>query len=211
MFKDISDKDRILNSALALYSKFGIKSITMDDLCRELGMSKKTLYQHVEDKNDLITQVLEHEKVIHQQIWDKMTRSDLNAIDELIHVNRQVHLNQGIHSPTFYFDLKKYYPQIYSEWMSNKRERMYEMIHRNLQKGLDEGLYREDLNPATISKLHMSRTETLHSSEILEEEEIAHPDFIDEVFKYHIHGICNDKGLAYFKQKQQEKQDHKNE
>lgn len=201
-FKNI--KERLLNGALSLYSKYGIKSITMDDISRELGVSKKTIYQHFSDKNNLIRDVINYEKEMHQRIMKKMILSDLNAIDELIHANKQIHMSQSIHSPTFYFDLKKYYPEIYNDWISYKRDRMYEIIHRNLQKGIREGLYRKDLDIDLISRLHMARTEMMYSSDLISHDEVSNARFIDEVFKYHIHGICNSDGLSYFEKKIEE-------
>lgn len=199
---ETSGLDRILNSALALYSKYGIKSITLDDLCRDLGISKKTLYLHIHDKKDLIRKVMEYERHIQETNTKKMYRAGINAIDELMYVNRMIHENESIHSPTFYFDLKKYYPDLYGEWIEYKRKRMYEVIRRNLQKGIEEGLFRKDLDPDIISRLHMVRTETMHTSEILEDNERSASRFLHEVFRYHIHGICNDKGLAYFREKE---------
>lgn len=171
----------------------------MDDLCSELGISKKTLYLEVTDKNDLIKQVLDYEKDLQRRTMEKMTQSELNAIDELIHVNKQIHLSQSIHSPTFYYDLKKYYFRIYSDWIEYKRKRMYEMILRNLEKGISEGLYRQDLDPIIISKLHMARTEMMHSSDFIDNEQFTTSKAIDEIFRYHLHGICNEHGLEYFK------------
>jgi AcrR family transcriptional regulator len=197
----VQGTERILNSALSLYSKYGIKSITMDDLCRELGISKKTLYQHVEDKQDLIRKVISHEICMQRKVTEKMFQTEMNAIDELMHVNKQIHLSQSIHSPTFYFDLKKYFPDIYNEWIEYKRKKMYEMIVRNLDKGMSEGLFRKDMDVHVIAKLHVARVEMTHASTIIEEEEYSTAAFIDEIFKYHIHGICNDKGLKYFKMK----------
>ncbi|MDF1571670.1 MAG: TetR/AcrR family transcriptional regulator [Bacteroidales bacterium] len=204
----LTGTERILNSALSLYSKYGIKSITMDDLCRELGISKKTLYRHVTDKQDLIRKVIDYEIELQRKSMEKMFRSEMNAIDELMHVNKQIHLSQSIHSPTFYFDLKKYYPAIYNEWVEYKRKKLYEMIMRNLEKGVAEGLFRQDMDARVISKLHVARVEMLHASGIVDEEELSAGRFIDEIFKYHIHGICNDKGLKYFRQQldQSEKQ-----
>jgi len=201
MVEIANSSERILNSALSLYSKYGLKSVTMDDLCRELGISKKTLYQHVEDKNDLISKVLEYEKSMQKGMMERMSTSAMNAIDELIQVNRQIHASQSIHSPTFYFDLKKYHSQIYNEWLDYKRQRMYELIRKNLEKGIAEGYYRDDLNIDIISRLHMARTEMLHSSDIIRDDEGTTVAFIDEVFRYHIHGICNQKGLEYFRQR----------
>ena len=200
----LSGFERILNSALALYSKYGIKSITLDDLCRELGISKKTLYQHIDDKNDLIRKVIDYEISLQQKSMEKMFQSEINAIDELIYVNRMIHENQSIHNPTFYYDLKKYYPVVYAEWLEYKREKMFKMIHRNLEKGISEGLYRKELDSTVISKLHMSRTESMHTSEIIDEKELSTSRFINEVFSYHIHGICNENGLAYYYQKKKQ-------
>jgi TetR/AcrR family transcriptional regulator, cholesterol catabolism regulator len=191
--------ERILNSALTLYSKYGIKSITLDDLCKELGISKKTIYQFITDKKDLIRKVVDYEISIQNNSYKKMVSSDINAIDELLYVNRQIHENQGIHNPVFYYDLKKYYPDIYNEWMKYKRARMYELIHRNLEKGIAEGLYRKEMDAAVISRLHMARTELMHSSDIIDEKEFSNSHFINEIFRYHIHGICNEQGLTYFK------------
>jgi len=196
--------NRLLKSALSLYSKYGLQSITMDDLCRELGISKKTLYLEVEDKNDLIRKVLEYEKALQRRAMERMSDSNMNAIDELIHVNKQIHASQTIHSPTFYLDLKKYHHQIYQDWIDYKRMRMYELIKRNLVKGISEGYYRKDLDVNVISKLHMARTEMMHSSEIIGNDEGSTTNFFNEVFKYHIHGICNEKGLAYYKSREKE-------
>ncbi|MEX0981292.1 MAG: TetR/AcrR family transcriptional regulator [Bacteroidales bacterium] len=205
---NLSGFERILNSALALYSKYGIKSITLDDLCRELGISKKTLYQHIHDKNDLIRKVIDYEISLQQKSMEKVFRSEINAIDELIHVNRMIHENQSNHSPTFYYDLKKYYPDIYAEWLGYKRKKMLEMIHRNLEKGISEGLYRRELDSIVISKLYMSQTESMHTSEIFDEKELSSSRFADEVFSYHIQGICNEKGLAYYYPKIDQQQTH---
>ena len=79
---------------------------------------------------------------------------------------------------------------------------MYDLIYRNMKKGVSEGLYREDLNIDIISKLHMVRVEMLHSSGIMDDTELSASSFIDEIFTYHIHGICNENGLAFFKDRQ---------
>ncbi len=196
--------DRILNSALALYSKFGIRSITMDDLCRELGISKKTLYQHISDKNDLIKKVVDYDIRIQEQDTRKMYESDINAIDELMYVNRRIHENESVHNPAFYYDLKKYHPAVYAYWIDYKHKRMFEVIHKNLVKGVSEGLFRSDLDPAIIARLQMAMTEMMHTSAIINENGASTRKFFNEVFTYHIHGICNERGLAYFKRIQEE-------
>ena len=193
------EKERVFNTVLALYSKYGIRSITMDDIARELGMSKKTLYQHVHDKNDLVDRVIDYEIETNRQFMEEMMLAKLNAIEELIHVNKRINALRGIHSPTFYFDLKKYYPATFTRLMDYKRKRMYELVMRNLKKGKKEGLYREEMDEHVIAMLYVARIEMLSSNEIINESESASIRFIREVFLYHLHGICNDKGLEFLK------------
>ncbi len=190
--------ENILNRTLALFSKYGIKNITMDDVSHELGISKKTLYKNITDKRDLIKQVIKYEIEVQKLSADRMKARNLNAIDELVHVNRHIHASQSIHQPVFYNDLKTYYPDIYEEWLEYRRNRMYELILRNLTKGIEEGLFREDLNPVMIAKMHMAQTESMHTSGIVEDKDLTSSSFIDEVFTYHMHGICNEEGLKYF-------------
>jgi len=198
--------EKIVNNALSLYSNYGIKSITMEDLCRELGISKKTLYKYVNDKQDLIRKVIKYEISMQRKAMKRVYASDMNAIDELMYVNTHIHASESIHSPTFYFDLRKYYPDIYREWIAYKRNRLYELIIRNLEKGIAEGLFRKELNPEVISKLHISRVEMLHATDLVDDEELSSAKFIDEVFTYHLHGICNKTGLEYFNRKKNEQE-----
>lgn len=194
--------ERILENALKLYISYGIKSITMEDLCRETGISKKTLYIMVKDKTELIELVVEMERKIQSSSLALIISSENNSIDELILMNRYIHDYHGKYSPTFYFDLKKYYRQIYRDWMKKKREMMHDMILSNLEKGMEQGLYRQDLKPSIIAKLHLRRSEMIHSVEVMERNEMMDAEFVNEVFRYHIHGICNKKGLSYYKSKQ---------
>jgi AcrR family transcriptional regulator len=193
----MSDKERIFNRVLGLYSRYGIKSITMDDICRELGISKKTLYQLVKDKQDLIDRVIAYEMDLYRKTTDSMKLKGLNAIEELIHVNHRIHTSHTIHSPTFYYDLKKYYPDIHAKMVEHKRKRMYELTRHNLEKGIREGLYREDLNPHMIARLYMARVEMMSNHELIEEEESESLEFIREIFVYHLHGILNEDGRKF--------------
>lgn len=194
-----SEKERLLDSALALYSKYGFKSVTIEDISRQLGISKKTIYQLVSDKNELIREVLDYEQRIQATQMELLSRSDLNAIDELLGLNSQLHQGHRMHSPAFFFDLKKYYPVLFGHWMEERRRRSHEMILRNLKKGIREGLYREDLNVEIISSLQQICAEALHTISHYSSDAPGAPDFIDEIFAYHIYGICNERGVVYFK------------
>jgi AcrR family transcriptional regulator len=185
------------DQVLTLYRKYGIRSVTMDDVSRNLGISKKTLYQLVEDKYDLIRKVLHHEEKASLEGIDRIQKVQGNAIDELIRVNELVHLHRGALAPNLYYDLQKYYPQLFRDWIERKHKRMYDLVISNLRKGKEEGLYRQELDENAIARLYLSRVESLNGTVLQQDEPPSLPD-IRELFIYHIHGICNSKGLEYF-------------
>ncbi len=195
MTKEIEE---ILKKVSALYRKYGIKSVTMDDVAHELGISKKTLYQFVSDKTELVKMVVEHVRRCDFSSTKKNKGADLNAIEEMIEVSRHVHNLMKDHSPTYEYDLKKYYPDIYRNLISARRKLMYESMIENIRKGKKEGLYRKELDEKIIAKLHLLRVENMPSSEIFGEGEMQSQKFIREVFIYHIHGLATEKGLKIF-------------
>lgn len=194
----------ILERILSMFTRYGIRSITMDDIARELGISKKTLYHDFEDKNDLIKRVIDFDIMKSRKFLEKVHRSDLDAIKELFLVNGLIHQIHSRYNPTFYYDLKRYYPENYQRWLNEKRQNMFGLIVGNLQKGKREGLYRKEINEHIIGKLYMARMEMLDSNEILDGLKTLSPEFLKEIFTYHLHGICNEHGLerlAEFKEK----------
>ncbi len=200
MNKEFED---LLKKVSKLYRKYGIKSVTMDDVAHELGTSKKTLYQFVSDKTKLVQMVVEHVRQCNFSAMKKKEGKDLNAIEELIQVSQHVNSLMKDHSPTYEYDLKKYYPDIYSNLMSARRKLMYESMISNIRKGKNEGIYREELDEKIIAKLHLLRIENLQTTEIFDEEEMHSSKFFREVFVYHIHGLATEEGLKVFRKNMQ--------
>jgi AcrR family transcriptional regulator len=197
MNKEFED---LLAKVSVLYRKYGIKSVTMDDVAHELGMSKKTLYQFVSDKTELVQMVVEHVRHCNFNSMRKKEETDLNAIEELIEVSQHLNTVMKDHSPTYEYDLKKYYPDIYRNLMLARRKTMYESMISNIRKGKKEGLYRNDLDETIIAKLHLLRIENIQTTEIFNEEELHSQKFFREVFVYHIHGLATDKGLKILRE-----------
>lgn len=171
--------------------------MTMDDIARQLGISKKTIYQLVRDKADLIRQVIELDLRLNLDFITGLDTSGHNAIEDLVTINEQMHRHRRHLSPTFYYDLKKYYPELYRKWTSEKRSHLYQIIVANINKGKSEGLYREELMGEVIAGLYISRMERLEQEDSTQGPEVVSDEAIREVFIYHLHGICNRKGLDY--------------
>ncbi len=185
----------ILEKVAALYMKYGVKSITMDDVARELGISKKTLYQYVENKNELVEKVVDYVINLKDCSFKEIAEKKMNAIEKLIEVNMHIITSMKEYNPATEYDLKKYYPELYAKMHSIRRQRMYESIVANIKKGKEEGLYRKELKEEIIARLQVSRFMNMHEDELLSKNDIQRSEFIHELFIYHIRGIANEKGL----------------
>lgn len=186
----------ILQRVRILYRKYGIKSVTMDDVSRELGISKKTLYQYVHDKDELVRKVVELELSLHHDRMNSNFEVNLNAIDELVGIGKCVSYMLKEYSPVTEYDLRKYYPDLYVLVREKRREWMVQFTQKNLLKGKAEGLYREDLDVEIITKLSVSHIDSMFDSEIIAISEFLDQHFFAEYFIYHLRGIVNEKGLA---------------
>lgn len=184
-----------------LYNKFGIKSVTMDDVSRELGISKKTLYECIADKTELVKLVMQMIYKFHGEKLEEITTSALNAIEELMEVNLYMTNMVKELNPTLLYDLKKYYPELHNELMQEQRRRMHEAIRKNLIKGQEQGLYRKDMNVEIISKLHMTRMEYRFSHDSFILNDIDSAQVMREIFIYHLHGIANENGIKVLNEK----------
>jgi len=188
-------KEKILEIVLSQFRRYGIRSITMDDISARLGVSKKTLYTEFTDKLDLINRVIDYDMDQSRKLLQELLGTSPKALEELFLVNRQIHALRACYSPSFYYDLRRYYPETYQRWIKDKRRSMYALITENLRKGKKEGVYRQDIDERVIGQLYMARVEMLDSNEIIVESDSRSSEFMQEVFTYHLHGICNEKGL----------------
>jgi DNA-binding XRE family transcriptional regulator len=191
----------ILLKARELYMKYGIKSITMDDVARELGISKKTLYQYVTDKDDLVGKVMDNEIAIRQEEICNCFRIGYNAIEELFEISILMNKLMRDQNPATEHDLKKYYPQHFQKIVNARREGIINYILLNLKKGIKEGLYRKEMNKEVIAKLYLWRIENAQISELFSAEEFSSIKLFVELLNYHVRGIATEKGIVELEKK----------
>lgn len=191
----------IIQKIADIYFRYGIKSVTMDDLARELGVSKKTLYLHFEDKKDVVKKVIHH--LIHIQkcgISDMLNKPGANAIDKLMMMTIffAEHLKNSNASLTY--DLQKYYPDVWDEVLEFKREEIFRHIIDNIETGIKEGLYRDDLNYEIIARAYVSRMEMYQTDLWQPLDKYSLTEVFRTLFIYHIRGISNTKGRKYLEE-----------
>jgi TetR/AcrR family transcriptional regulator, cholesterol catabolism regulator len=190
--------DRILSESLRLFMKNGIRSISMDDIAKELGMSKKTIYQYVANKTELVEMVLDfmREKESNVCIDGDMTK--MNAIDILLAVSRNVSRQMKDLNPINAYELQKYYPSIYREFILKKRDHVYTTLKQNFEQGIAEGIYRNDLDIDLVARLYIQKLVDVHDPEFLSSVNFSFEKVFQVMFDNHIRGIANAEGLAYY-------------
>ncbi len=196
IFAAMNDEiNKILDTVTQMYFKYGIKSVTMDDVSRELGISKKTLYQYFTDRNDLVSKAVDREIGKINAKYENVVERNLNAIEEILEFNRLGTEMMKNQSASAEYDLKKYYPDLLEKVKKVRREKMYIMVLDNLKKGKAQGIFRKDMNEEIIAKLHVSRIMAMGDNICFTHDELLSTEVFREIYIYHIHGIANARGL----------------
>ncbi len=192
---------QILNGSLQTFMSLGLRSVTMDDIASRIGVSKKTIYKYVKDKEDLIQKSMElyHDKEC--EFIQAVKSRNLNAIEENFEISKKLIAElQNIH-PSVMFDMDKYYPSAKMLFEQYKKEVVFEWVKDNLSRGIKEGLYREDINIEIIASLYILRMDDIFNMEFFPRAEYSFLQVYLETFRYHIRGISSDEGLKYWKKR----------
>jgi len=188
-------KIQILKKAEDLFLRYGLKSVTMDDIARDLGISKKTLYQFVNNKSDLLKQIMVNEIEKENEAMIQIKEESKDAIDEMLKMAKYVLTRLRSYPPTIMYDLQKYYRDIWQMIENHHRTYIYTIIKLNIEKGMEQELYRDNLNPDIIAKLYVSKTIIVADEDMFPLQQYNKEDLFKEYMVYHIHGIASKKGL----------------
>ena len=185
---------KILDAAELLFRKYGIRSVTMSDIAAHLGMSKKTLYQYIENKNELVEKILkkyiENEKLMCNQAAD--TAED--ALQEMFSISIQVQRNIENMNPSLLFDLRKYHFEVWQLFEQHRKEFILSIMKNNLKRGIEEDIYRKDMDTEIISRIHIGTINIFSDDELLPPDQFPRPLLHKEFVLYHLYGIVSEKG-----------------
>ncbi|MDQ7916338.1 TetR/AcrR family transcriptional regulator [Mesonia sp. MT50] len=187
-------REKILNKATEMFLDLGFKSVTMDDIAENLGISKKTIYAHYKTKSKLVEACsIELYNSITEGI-DEIIAEELNPINEILCIHQYIlkRLREEKSSPQY--QLKKYYPNIDKNLRLNKMVRMKECVVCNLNRGVKEGLYRKDIRVDIVYRFYYMMLEGIKNSEYFPEENYPTSFLVKHFLDYHIRGIVSAKG-----------------
>jgi len=191
----------IVAKTCKLFQRFGIKSVSMDDIARECGISKKTLYESVKDKRELVEKVLGFEFNKESNAPHNVDFEGKNAIDVLFVVYQGAITFFKDFNMSMEYDLQKYYPDLYVVTTKKRREHIYEKMVMNMTQGIKEGSFRDDFNIDIIAKLHVMKIEALMQTDIFEDSNYSIIEIFKELFTHHFMAIANEKGKKEFNKK----------
>ena len=188
-------KEIIINKAASLFLTLGFKSVTMDDIANDLGMSKKTIYTYFDNKTSLVEAGTTHLfKKITDGIKDIKTKS-LDPITELHDIKIFLMNSLKGEKTSPYHQLQKYYPSIHKELKIKKFDFVLESTKKSLQKGVTQGLFRKKINLELISRLYFNGIMGIRNPEIFPIELFNPSVLMENYSEYHLRAIVTKKGL----------------
>ena len=187
-------KEKILLKATDLFLNLGFKSVTMDDLAKEMGISKKTIYSHYENKTKLVEETTMNLFSIISNGIDHIVSQRNNPIEELYEVKKFVmsHLKDEKTSPQY--QLQKYYPKIYQTLRKKQFEVMHDCVVENIKRAIDVGFYRENLNIQFIARIYFSSVNSLGNNDLFPNSMFTKVELEYNFLEYHLRGIVTPKG-----------------
>ncbi|MCS7028805.1 MAG: TetR/AcrR family transcriptional regulator [Bacteroidia bacterium] len=188
----------ILQQSLQLFSQFGIRNISMDDIAKSTGISKKTLYQYVKDKDELILKTFEYELQSAHQITNQIIEQYPNALETLIKITeRQANRMKGI-NPVAVLELQKYHPNVWALMSKYNQEQIIPNVIKILKTGIEQGYFRKELNVQILARLHVEQIRIMFDPSIFSYTEYELSEVYYTIQDLFIRSIVTEKGLKYY-------------
>ena len=191
-------KERILTAAEQLFWKYGVRSVTMEDIAKQLGISKKTIYQHFTDKEDILYQVIQEKVASDITEMHCMAIETANPIEELMMVLEMMRKNQHEVSPNLVIDIKRHYPQAFGLFRQHMDQHIMKSILGNIQKGVSQGLYRSDINPAILARMRVEQIELAFNNDFFPTDQYPMLDVQRELIHHFVRGMLTEQGFTIY-------------
>lgn len=191
----MSIEERIIVEAGELFFRHGIRTITMDDIANKLGISKKTIYQYYKDKNLLVQSLTDRILQEQQDLMNEIRRRTDDPILEILH--HLEHFSEFISkiNPNMFFDLQKYHPHAWHSFKKFKEQCVIGMVEGNLERGIENGLYRPELNVKILSRLRVEQVDWAFTNKIYDGNKFTITEVQLALLDHFLHGIVSLKGF----------------
>jgi len=193
-------KERILAKSADLFMRYGIRSITMDEIATTLGISKKTIYQFFTDKDDLVYAVIEQEigKNVDECLQYRNAASD--AIHEIFLAVEDLEELLAYTNPLMLYDLEKYHPRAFQKIKEYKYQFLYDATTENLRRGIEEGLYRKDIQKDIVAKSRVEAAFLVFNADLFPHSRYSMSEVNFELALLFMHGVATENGKKLIEQ-----------
>jgi AcrR family transcriptional regulator len=194
-------KDQILERSAQMFITLGFKSVTMDDIASEMAISKKTIYQFFKNKDELVH---EASLFVYEKITtgiDKICSSGKNAIEEMIDIKEFVNQYLQDEKNAALYQLSKFYPKTFKFIRKKELEKMEECIVRNIQNGIEQGLYRGEINVSFMTRIYFQGVFSIRDIEVFPQEVFDSKTLEDLYLDYHLRSMVTSAGLKLLNSK----------
>ncbi len=197
--------DKIIEAAANLFMRYGIKSVTMDDISRELSMSKKTIYQFFRDKNEIVSTIAKDHLEREKTKFEAVKNDSENAIEELYGYSSCMRELFTQINPVVLYDLKKYYSDAWQIYLDYKKDVFSKSMIDTIKKGIEQGYFRKDINPEVMAALRLEEIQWTFDENIFPSDKYEFINVQIQLFDHFIYGLVTEKGYRevnkYFKTK----------
>ncbi len=190
--------ERILKTAEELFMKFGIRSVTMDEIASELGISKKTIYLNFEDKDSIVHAMAINRMSDEEDKCNSIYEVAENPIDAFFKEMQVFRTHFASMNPMVLYDLKKYYPKTWEYFHQRKQSVFLEIMKRNLREGIEQGLYRTEINIEILAKLRLEEIDVAFDVSIFPPEKFKQIDVQMAFSDHFLRGLMTEKGLEIY-------------
>ena len=187
-------RERILMAAHDLFYKYGIRSITMDDIAKQLSVSKKTIYRFFEEKDEIVYATCTNDLNDHYHDCEEIFNNSKDAVHEMMGVMKHVSEMFSRMNPNLFFDLQKFHPGSWKAFRNFKENKMMAMVENNLRRGIKEGLYRPDINIKVLAKLRIEQVELAMNPAVFPPSKFNIGEVQVTLLDHFLHGITTLKG-----------------
>lgn len=196
-------KDRILEKATEMCFRFGVRSVTMDDIAKALGISKKTIYQHFVDKDEVIFKIMETEMSKDKCEWDELGNRSKNTIEKMINAQNLMKKSMEGMNPSIFLDIKRFHTRAWGLFQKHKHEFILKTITDDINTGIAEGLFRENIKVDFMGRYRLEQVEMGFDPDIFPTEKYSMAEIQTTLMDHFIRGILSEKGLKQYNAYQQ--------
>ena len=193
-------KERIIAKAREQFFRYGVKSVTMDDIAGELGISKKTIYQHFEDKDAIVHQLMMAEMANDKCEWNDLDGSSNNVIEKIVKSMDIIRKAFAEINPSAFFDIKKYHPKTWQLFQDHKQNFVMDSIRKELLRGIEEGFFRADIKVEILVRMRLEQIEIGFDPHLFPPNKFSLIEVELTLLDHYIRGILTSKGLEVYQE-----------